>query len=115
MRYADADHVDLGSFYSRLPYYGKFFRILGYVGIALGAYYHADDRALTALLVCLILAWLRAWHVVVGAAWRSSIVAAVVLCAVLLTQHRLASECPACPFSSKPALHAAPEAASVTP
>jgi hypothetical protein len=103
MRYADADHVDLGSFYSRLPNRGKYFRILGYVGIGLAAYYQADDRALTALLVCLILAWLRAWQVVVGAAWRSSIVAAVVLCAVLLTQHRLAAECPACPMSSQPA------------
>lgn len=91
MRYADASHVDLGSFYSRLPARGKWFRLLGYGAIAAAVHYRDDQGALAALLVCLILAWLRAWQVVVGTAWRSSIVAAVVLCAVLLTHHRLAS------------------------
>ena len=101
MRYRDAAHVDLGSFYSRLPERGAYFRLLGYGAIALAVVYRGDERAIAALLVCLILAWLRAWQVVVGAAWRSSIVAAVVLCAVLLTHHRLAAA--ATPAASAPA------------
>jgi hypothetical protein len=95
MRYRDADHVDLGSFYARLPARGKIFRFLGYVGVAVAVWYHDDPQALAALLVCLILAWLRAWQAVVGTAFRSSLVAAALVCAAFLTLHRLQPPAPA--------------------
>ena len=43
------------------------------------------------MLICLIALWLMAWYRVVGTLWRSSVVAAILLSAALLTAHRLQS------------------------
>lgn len=85
MRYRDAAHVDLGSFYAREPHFGKMYRLLGYAAIVIACYFHNDPDILARLLIALIVTWLMAWYRIVGALWRSSIVAASVLCAVLLT------------------------------
>jgi hypothetical protein len=89
MRYRDASHVDLGSFYARKPELGRMYRLLGY-GACLAVVWHALNEAmLERLLIALVILWLMAWYRVVGTLWRSSTVAATLLCAVLLTAHRL--------------------------
>jgi hypothetical protein len=89
MRYRDAAHVDLGSFYAREPRYGKTFRLVGYAVVVMACYFHNDPDILGRLLIALITTWLFAWYRVVGALWRSSVVAATVLCALLLTMHKV--------------------------
>lgn len=98
MRYRDAQHVDVGSFYARLPNVGKVYRLLGLLGVA-GAVYLAhvhDVRRMAVLLVFLILAWLLAWYRVVGTLWRSSLVAAIVACASFLALELCPWRCTAC-------------------
>ena len=89
MRYRDAAHVDMGSFYARRPEHGKMYRLLGYAGIAAACWHHHDADMLSRLLIVLIVLWFMAWFRIVGALWRSSVVAACFLCAVLITAHRL--------------------------
>ena len=89
MRYRDAAHVDMGSFYAREPQFGKMYRILGYLGIVIAAYYSNDPEVLGKLFLALVVAWLMAWFRIVGALWRSSIVAACVLCGFLLTEAKI--------------------------
>ncbi len=89
MRYRDAAHVDMGSFYARKPEHGKLYRLLGYAA-AVAVFWHAhSEPMLERLLIVLVILWLMAWYRVVGALWRSSIVSATLLCAVLVTAHRL--------------------------
>ena len=87
MRYRDAVHVDVGGFYARNPGWGKPYRLLGYVGI-LGAIVAREPLHVVQLLVVLILLWLAAWYQVVGTLWRSSLVAACLLCAARLLMLR---------------------------
>ena len=89
MRYRDAAHVDMGSFYAREPHFGKMYRVLGYFAVVIALWFANDPEILGRLLVALLVAWLMAWFRVVGALWRSSIVAATLLCAVLITIDRL--------------------------
>lgn len=91
MRYRDAAHVDTGSFYARRPELGKTYRFLGYIAILAVWYRHDDPDMLARMLICLIALWLMAWYRVVGTLWRSSVVAAVLLSAALVTAHRLQS------------------------
>jgi hypothetical protein len=89
MRYRDAPHVDVGSFYARLPHLGKMYRFLGYAAI-LGVFWHHNNAGmLERILIMLVAIWLMAWYRVVGTLWRSSVVSATLLCAFLLTLHRL--------------------------
>ncbi len=92
MRYRDAGHVDTGGFYARRPELGRFYRLLGYAGCVLAWHHSADAGMLAKLLVVLVVMWLLAWYRVVGALWRSSVVAAILLCAVALTSHQLAAQ-----------------------
>ena len=92
MRYVDAPHVDLGSFYARLPQYGRLYRWFGYGGIVLAICSRNDPELLGRLLIALIVAWLLAWYRVVGALWRSSIVAAIIATAFALTVHQLQAQ-----------------------
>lgn len=85
MRYRDAAHVEMGSFYAREPQFGKMYRIIGYLGVVIAGFYAHDPEVLGKLFLALVVAWLMAWFRIVGALWRSSIVAACVLCAFLLT------------------------------
>jgi hypothetical protein len=97
MRYRDASHVDVGSFYSRSPAAGKVYRILGHGGVAavaVAAWRH-DERLIVGLLLALILLWLAAWYQVVGTLWRSSIVAGIIGCAVFLAAERCHACCAA--------------------
>jgi hypothetical protein len=87
MLYRDADHVDTGGFYARRPELGKVYRLLGYGGMLLAWFHQGDATMLARLLVVLVLMWLMAWYRVVGALWRTSVVAAILLCAVLLSVH----------------------------
>lgn len=91
MRYADASHVDVGSFYARNPGWGKLYRMLGYLGLVLGVLWHGEPTRLTILLVALLLTWLVAWYQVVGTLWRSSLVAACLFCALVLSLRALGS------------------------
>ncbi|MBA3683642.1 MAG: hypothetical protein H0W72_00115 [Planctomycetes bacterium] len=88
MVYRDAPHVDVGSFYARNPCWGKIYRLLGYIGIAAAVALHDDADAIAKLLVVVVVVWLAAWYQIVGTLWRSSLVAAALLCAVTLTLHR---------------------------
>lgn len=85
MRYADAVHVDVGSFYARNPASGKIYRLLGYLGLVLGVLWAHQPCQLVGLLVGLLLTWLVAWYQVVGTLWRSSLVAASLYCALMLS------------------------------
>ena len=87
MRYRDAVHVDVGGFYARNPGWGKPYRLLGYVGI-LGGIVAREPLHVVQLLIVLILLWLAAWYQVVGTLWRSSLVAACLLCAARLLMLR---------------------------
>ena len=87
MRYRDADHVDTGSFYARRPELGKLYRLLGYGGVLLAWFQQDDPTQLARLMIVLVVMWLMAWYRVVGTLWRSSVVAAILLCAVLLSVH----------------------------
>ena len=89
LRYHDAPHVDLGSFYARRPAQGRVYRLFGYAA-CLGVLVYAADPARTgALVVVVVVAWVMAWRREVGAVWRSSLVAAILMGAVLLTCARL--------------------------
>jgi hypothetical protein len=94
MRYRDAAHVDMGSFYARKPALGKVYRLLGYVALVAVYWHWQDPDMLGRLLIGLVILWLMAWYRVVGALWRSSVVAATLLCAVALTMHRVAGGAP---------------------
>ena len=85
MRYTDAAHVDVGSFYARNPASGKIYRLLGYLGLVLGMLWADEPCSVAGLLVGLLLTWLIAWYQVVGTLWRSSLVAACLFCAVKLS------------------------------
>ena len=87
MLYRDASHVDVGGFYARNPGWGKLYRLLGYVGV-LGGVGASDPMRLAQLLIVLVLLWLAAWYQVVGTLWRSSLVAACLLCATKLLMLR---------------------------
>lgn len=89
MRYADAPHVDVGSFYARNPGWGKLYRMLGYLGLVIAVLWAGSPQRITCLLVLLILTWLMAWYQVVGALWRSSLVAACLFCALVLSLRAL--------------------------
>jgi hypothetical protein len=89
MRYRDAAHVDMGSFYARRPEHGKMYRLLGYAGIVAAWWHLHDADMLSRLLIVLVVLWFMAWFRIVGALWRSSVVAACLLCAVLVSAHRL--------------------------
>ncbi|MBN8525756.1 MAG: hypothetical protein J0M02_10515 [Planctomycetes bacterium] len=89
MRFRDAAHVDLGSFYARRPGLGRLYCLAGY-GACLAALWWAHQPArIAALLVVLLVAWLMAWKREVGALFRAPLVAAIAMCAVLVTADRL--------------------------
>ncbi len=94
MRYRDAAHVDLGSFYARRPHLGRYYRYLGYAACVLALIWHDRTDLSGMLLICILVAWAQAWYRLVGAAWRSSLVAAALLCAVALTRPLLTGCCP---------------------
>ena len=89
MRLADAAHIDLGSFYARQPGLGRVYRLTGYLA-CLGVVWwaHAPHR-IASLLVVLLIAWLMAWKREVGSLFRAPLVAAMLMCAVILTAARL--------------------------
>lgn len=91
MRYADAPHVDVGSFYARNPNCGKIYRLLGYLGLVLAVLWTDHPQRLAVLLAVLVLTWLVAWYQVVGTLWRSSLVAASLLCALQLSLRAVGS------------------------
>jgi hypothetical protein len=110
MRYRDAQHVDVGSFYARSPGAGKLYRILGHAGVAAAAIagWRHDAGALAILLLVLIVVWLAAWYQVVGTLWRASVVAGIVACAILLAAERCRAECASCHASTAPMPGATP-------
>ncbi len=89
MRYRDADHLDLGSFYARNPGGGSFYRLTGYAILVLAINYANVPTQLAWLLVIGIGAWLAAWYQVVGALWRGPLVAGILACATIRTYHLL--------------------------
>jgi hypothetical protein len=112
MRYADADHVDLGDFRTRRSARGRTFQILGILcccGAVIATDLHANggsktlavgagwtfafqaERVLAGLLIVSMLGWLRAWHAQVGTMWRQPLVAACAANATALTWIRLTS------------------------
>ena len=89
MRLADAAHVDLGSFYARLPGLGRVYRLAGYAACIGVLWWAHDPRRIGMLLIVLLVAWLMAWKREVGALFRAPLIAAILMCAVLLTAARL--------------------------
>lgn len=89
MRYRDAAHVDLGSFYARRPGPGRIYRLFGQAACVGVVVYAADPARIGLLLIVLAVAWVMAWKREVGALWRSPLVAAIAMCAVILTCDRL--------------------------
>lgn len=110
MRFRDAAHVDLGSFYARLPLHGKVYRYAGYLACLGVLAYAGEPRRVAGLLIILLIAWIMAWKREVGALWRSSLVAAIAMCAVLLTCDRLGH-----PLVAPPVAHPAAPAAGSAP
>jgi hypothetical protein len=102
MRYADAAHVDLSNFYMRLPQRGSWYRWIGYLCVAMAILWSNEPARIPVLLGASLLLWLRAWYHGVGGLWRSSLVAAVVACAVILTWHKLSPTMPTgtCPVKA---------------
>lgn len=88
MRFRDAAHVDLGSFYARRPSLGRIYRLAGYAACVAVLVYASDPKRIAGLLVVLLVAWAMAWKREVGALWRSSLVAAIVMCAAIITCDR---------------------------
>lgn len=91
MRYRDASHVDLGSFYARMPEYGGYCRWLGYLALAGAINFANVPNQINALLIACLAAWLVAWSRSVGALWRGPLVAAILACALIRTYHLLGS------------------------
>ncbi len=89
MRLADAAHVDLGSFYARQPGLGRIYRLAGYGACLAAVWWAHQPPRIGALLVVLLVAWLMAWKREVGSLFRAPLVAAILMCAVLLTAARL--------------------------
>jgi hypothetical protein len=89
MRLADAAHVDLGSFYARQPGLGRVYRLAGYAACLAVLWQAHSPRNIATLLVVLLVAWLMAWKREVGSLFRAPLVAAILMCAVLLTAARL--------------------------
>jgi hypothetical protein len=89
MRFADALHVDLGSFYARRPALGRIYRLAGYAAIVAAWWLAADVGRIAGLLVVLLIAWLMAWRREVGALFRAPLVGAIALCAIILSADRL--------------------------
>jgi hypothetical protein len=89
MRFRDAAHVDLGSFYARRPELGRLYRLAGYGACIAAVWWAHDIPRISALLVVLLIAWLMAWKREVGALFRAPIVAAIAICAVLISADRL--------------------------
>lgn len=89
MRLADAAHVDLGSFYARRPGLGRIYRIAGYAACIAVVWWAHDPQRLAGLLVVLLVAWLMAWKREVGSLFRAPLVAAIAMCAVVITADRL--------------------------
>ncbi len=89
MRFRDAEHVDLGSFYARRPGLGRIYRLAGYAACVGVLWWAHDIQRIGVLLVILLIAWLMAWKREVGALFRAPLVAAIAMCAVLITADRL--------------------------
>lgn len=89
MRYRDAPHVDLGSFYARRPAQGRVYRLFGYASCIGVVVYAAQPARIGVLMILLVVAWVMAWRREVGSLWRSPLVAAIAMCAVLITYERL--------------------------
>ncbi len=68
---------------------GRWFRLLGWACVALAVVVEPYPNAEGALLGVVIASWLVAWRLAVGALWRSSLVAAAVVCAVAITRGQL--------------------------
>lgn len=92
MRYRDATHVDLGSFYARRPWLGKAYRFIGLAALVVAFATPNRGDCLGLLMGCLILLWLAAWYQIVGTLWRATIVGAILITAIRLTM----LACPAC-------------------
>lgn len=89
MRFRDAPHLDLGSFRSRLPDLGLVYRIGGIAACVGALWWAGDPRRIAILLVLLLIAWLMAWRRAVGSLYRGPLVAAIAMCAVILTMDRI--------------------------
>jgi hypothetical protein len=102
MRYADAPHVDLSNYYMRLPRLGSSYRWMGYVCVAMAVLWANEPLRIAVLSGAVILLWLQAWFRGVGGLWRSSLVAALLACAVILTWHKVYPTMPtgSCPSSA---------------
>jgi hypothetical protein len=86
MRYRDARHVDLGGFLAGNAEGGSWYRLLGYAGLVLAWYHQAEAGTEAILLTILLGCWVLAWYRAVGALYRTSVVAALLLCALALTR-----------------------------
>lgn len=87
----DAPHVDLHPFYARYPRLGAAMRYAGYLALIV-VFFAArcpSPWAVPLVFVLLLLLWLLAWRLHVGALWRTSIVAALLLAALNITMGRL--------------------------
>lgn len=89
MRFADAPHLDLASFRARRPGLGRVYLVAGHAACAAALWWAHQPERLGALLIVLAIAWAMAWKREVGSLYRSTLVAAMLLCALPLTAARL--------------------------
>ncbi len=85
MRYRDAAHINLDSFYARKPQAGRWFRVRGYGLFAFTVAVCGHPDRVAVLLVIGLVVWILAWKSEVGALWRSALVAQILLAASILT------------------------------
>ncbi len=90
MRYRDAAHINLDSFYARKPQAGRWFRAFGYGLLAATiASVGANQGLLVGWLLLGLGLWICAWKLEVGALWRSSLVAQIIFALVLIPWERV--------------------------
>ncbi|MFW5845925.1 MAG: hypothetical protein ACOCXJ_06845 [Planctomycetota bacterium] len=81
-----ADQVDPSSVLARRSATGYLFRLAGYLLICLAlVLMEAPAWQLWTCAGTVLLVWLLAWYLAVGALWRTALVAALLVCAVLLS------------------------------
>lgn len=82
VRYVDAEHVRQADFLARRPVLGRWYLIAGLVAVAILGLAGDHGPVLASVAAVVALLWASAWWLVVGPAWRVSLVAALWLAAV---------------------------------
>ena len=82
MRYKNAPHIIEEAIYARRPVLGFVFQLIGLFVLVATV---SCTQAVAVLMGISLFLWLLAWYAAVGSIWRSTLTAALLLQAVLLS------------------------------